>query len=148
MSKTAPVFLGTVTKGKVKLQNTNAFAIYLASLEGEEIQLVVEKFRTKRSLAQNKYYWKKVVGMIAEKLGITAEDTHEALKSLFLTKPIHFGAVELSVTHSTTSLNSKEFEEYMAKCRALASADPVIALYIPKPNEPEDGWLEEGSWEV
>jgi hypothetical protein len=100
-------------------------------LEGQDVELTLQKRRKKRSLKQNSYYWPVVVGMIQEAAGyLTDEEAHDALRMHFLQK--HEDG-QLPTVRSTTELTTVEFEEYLSKCRQLGAE--MYGIYIPEPNE-------------
>lgn len=91
------------------------------------------KFRwvsTTRSNQQNRYYWGVVIETLAEEIGLTPEETHEALKHKFLT-PIEKKGYKLYPT--TTQLLTTEFNTYIEKIQRWAAQD--LSIVIPDPNE-------------
>lgn len=91
-----------------------------------------------RSNSQNRYYWGCVLPLVSDHTGFTIEEAHEVLKYKFLKgwkniKNPKKEYIEVEYVRSTTSLDTKSFEEYMTKVREFASAD--MGLYIPEPNE-------------
>ena len=48
-----PIWKATIQGGKLKLRNPKEFTAYMAGLEGKEVNLVVEKFKFKRTRKQN-----------------------------------------------------------------------------------------------
>lgn len=94
--------------------------------------------RKSRSLLQNSYYHGVVVAVLAEHTGFDNLEMHEVLKSRFLSETRAIatknGQAEYIVTRSTTSLDTSEFEAFLAKVRTWASID--LGCYIPEPNEP------------
>tara|TARA_R100001244_G_scaffold122634_1_gene92271 strand:+ start:145 stop:504 length:360 start_codon:yes stop_codon:yes gene_type:complete len=86
-------------------------------------------FKKKRSLPQNKYYWKVIVHMISEETGYTIDQAHGKLAQKFL-------LVRDSGTpyaRSTTSLSTKEMEDYLENIRRWAAE--FLSLNIPEPGE-------------
>jgi len=55
LSKVEPAFRGSVTHGKVCLDDKQAYMVWLAGLEGKEIELLVRKRVKKRTTAQLRY---------------------------------------------------------------------------------------------
>ncbi len=104
-------------------------------LEGAEVGITIERWKKKRSLKQNAYYWSVVTPMIAEAAGyLTPEEAHDALRMHFLLK---HGDTPMPTIGSTTELSTTEFEEYLSKVRQLAAE--MFGLYIPLPSEvPEE----------
>lgn len=103
----------------------------LIGLEGEVVQITIEKRKKPRSNEQNRYYWGVVVKAISIYTGYTANEAHDALREHFLSIPTDNA---LRLIKSTTSLSTVEFEEYMMTIREWASAqEPPV--YIPLPQE-------------
>lgn len=107
----------------------------------EKVSVTVQPFKNQRSQDQNEYYFKVVVGMIAEDTGNSKEDTHEALKSMFLSKTVHLKNVVGQIARSTTSLKTDEFEIYLENIRRWAAQQ---GLSIPTPNETVKGVIYNG----
>ena len=79
-----------------------------------------------------------MIPIIAEALGYEKEDMHEILKSLFLSEDFEFNGEKVKIIKSTSSLNTEDFERYLAQVRTWASCDeskPRIS--VPLPNEVE-----------
>lgn len=100
-------------------------------VKGKDDFFVIEIQKSKRirSLNQNKYYWGVVVKIIANHTGYTSDETHQQLARVFLS---YKNGPHLFV-HSTTKLNTVDFEAYLEKCRKWAQQD--MGCYIPLPNE-------------
>lgn len=92
-----------------------------------------------RSDPQNKYYWGCVVQILSDELGYTLDEIHEMLKRKFLkviftVKNKRTGDIEfIENTKSTSSLDTKEWEEFMTKVREWSSIN--LDIFIPEPNE-------------
>ena len=121
---------GTVTKGKFKPDNAQAFKLAFCVLEGKRVEVTVSKESKRRSTDQNSYYWGIVVKLVAELLGYTLDEAHSALKWLFLRKRADGMPDTVS---STTELTTAQFEEYMTSVRQWASTE--LGCWIPEPNE-------------
>ena len=65
--KYTPIFNGVVSKGKLKLSNTDRFNNYLLSLDGE-VEVLVRYPKKDRSLNQNRYYFGVVVEIISQRV--------------------------------------------------------------------------------
>jgi uncharacterized C2H2 Zn-finger protein len=87
------------------------------------------KERVPRSLRQNKYYWDQVVGIPAQHFGYLNEEMHRAYQLMFLRK---FAEGKPETVRSTTSLDTKEFVEYVNKCREWAADNELV---IPDPEQ-------------
>ena len=125
-----PTFQGVVNKGVLQVEAR--FYPYLASLEGQKVEIVVRKRRSKRSGQQNRYYWGVVVKMLADKLGYEPEEMHYALRVKFLgEEEDRYG---LKKIRSTTELSTKEFIEVYTEPIKRWAAE-FLCFRIPDPNE-------------
>lgn len=125
-----------VKNGKIEFYNLPLFNKNVRSYEGKDAFLVFRDYKDKRSDNQNRYYWGVVLKFIGEELGYFPEDIHEFLKQkLLVGKEITIGDVKFYVPSSSSSLNTTEFEDYLAKVRAWAVQE--LKLVIPLPNEVE-----------
>ncbi len=121
-----PQFRLTVSEGKTDI--AKEFVDYTKTLKDGDYLISVKKQTKVRSNNQNSYYFGVVVKMIAEEVGYTPNETHEALKHKFLSEHGEFPRIK-----STSELTTVEFEDYLAKVRMFGSE--FCNLYIPLPNE-------------
>ena len=94
--------------------------------------ITIKEYREQRSLRQNAYMWGVVYKIISDHTGYTDKEVDYLMREQFLayTKNGH------TFVPSTTELNTKEMEEYLAQVRQFASdPDGAINCYIPLPNE-------------
>jgi hypothetical protein len=132
---------GVVKDGKLKLRDQQRFLSTFTSWPDGEVLCHFERAHANRSAQANRYYWGAVVNAIAEHTGYTPEETHEALKQMFLPKRCAMldgnGEIagELVIGGSTTRLNKVEFGEYVTRCRDFAHER--LGLYIPTADEYE-----------
>jgi len=111
---------------------------YLKELENDYI-VSVKKQRNTRSNMQNSYYWKCIVQGLAEELGYFPNEMHDALRARFLSEyemiSINDNQIAINKIGSTTSLNTKSFEEYTEQIRVWALTDLGIRLMLPNEYE-------------
>jgi hypothetical protein len=127
-----PIFTGRIVRGRVALDDAGKYVVYISHLEGKVIELILRIRRSKRSLKQNKFYWAVVIPILADHFGYESQEMHSALKFKFLRT---HEKEELVSVRSTTSLNTKEFMDYIERIQRWAATDHQI--YIPDPNEIE-----------
>jgi hypothetical protein len=128
----ATTFTGSVVNGRLKLDNREAFDRFTRLLDGKRVELQLRKFKRKRTLPQNSFYWAGVVSALAEHFGYERlEDMHYELRRLFLSVPIDENFAKV---RSTTELTTEEFSQYMERCMQLAAENGV---YIAFPEEVE-----------
>ncbi len=125
-----PIFHGTVNKGTLQVEPR--FYSYLGSLEGQKVEVVVRKRRSKRSDQQNRYWWGVVIQMLSDHCGYTPQDMHDTVKCMFLSsnEKDEFGLIKIG---STASLSKDEFSLLTNKVVRWAAEN--LSLYIPDPNQ-------------
>lgn len=154
-----PIFRITIKNGQVKVQNQEKRMHFIRSLADGEYEEIIRKPRKPRSNEQNAYYWAVIVKIISEEIGYTPDETHEALKWMFLKKEVNREPLSVKVQkildrlsekigisiswhrkgeppntiRSTTSLSTKEMEDYNESCRRWAASE--LNIMIPAPNE-------------
>lgn len=134
-----PIHQGRIENGNLRLENPARYELWLALLNGKDVEVIVRKKRKQRSLRANRYYWGVVIKMIADFLGYAPEECHEALKRKFL------GEVEdrygLKRVATTTTLTTIEFiDAYTEPIKRWAAE--FLKLYIPDPDHVE--WQDDG----
>lgn len=122
---------GKVEDGFIRSSN---YLRELAKFEGQEVIIEIDKAPLKRSLAQNRYYRKVVIGafhkiwreVVAYKdpktgedvKGLTPEMTHEMLKANFLPIEIKTKSGKfIKMSRSTTDLSTSEMMDFIDACR-------------------------------
>jgi len=141
-------FTGRIKKGKLLLEDEEAFQKNLALMEGKEVILSIRELQKERSRQEEKYYHGVVVEMIADTMSIQHDEAHDFLRSLFLKTEesciLQDGTVlRYERIRSTTELDDKEYREYWNKCvnwAALPTEDGLninsgLGLIIPLPHE-------------
>lgn len=129
-----------VKNGKL-IRNRNQLSEVIASYEGQEISITVEKLKIKRSNPQNRYYWSTIIVIMQNCLKSTGnmfslEDTHELLKLRFLKHSflINEDTGEcIERIKSTTELSTIEFSEYVEHIQQWCAE--MFGVVIPSPNE-------------
>lgn len=127
MTKFIPVFNGKIQNSTLHLEKADLFKLYLSCLEGQKISVVVKKYRKHRSKKQNSLYWVWLT-FIGNEIGEDPEDLHQTFKAMFLVDHTK----KLPIVRSTTTLNTAEFMEYMAKIERRVSQ---IGITLPSPEE-------------
>jgi len=121
-------FRGKVNNGKVVLDDPKGFRKHLMNLEGKIIQVIARKYKTIRSINQNKYYWGVVIKIAGDYHGYTPDEMHNAFKWLFLRK-----GGDLPTVKRTSDLGTIEFEKYLENIRIYELSEYQVV--IPLPNE-------------
>lgn len=134
MPEPIPIFFGTIRKCRFVPDNPERYIVYLSGIDGKRVTVKIDKERKRRSDNQNRYYWGVVLKIVSEFTGYTSDESHEAMKMLFLKKHSEKGYPD--TVRSTTSLNTSEMEEYLENIRRFA-AEKLNGAYIPLPGEVE-----------
>ena len=106
----------------------------LKSLTGKRL-IKIEKYSKKRSNTQNRYYHGVVLKYLAEATGFSPGEMHEVLKAKFLPyeRANRVTGEMQTFGHSTTELNTAEYEEFLENVRVWAIN--YLDCLIPLPNE-------------
>lgn len=124
---------GKVTHGLFIPEDEESYELLINSLEGEDVDVKVSKYRKSRSDGQNKYYWSHVVKMISDHTGYSKDETHSLLSSMFLKDHLDRNDGDVikryTVVRSTTSLTTEEMAIYIEQCKMWASQE--LNIYIP-----------------
>lgn len=129
MKNLAPIWRGQIENGELKLAQPSLFKNYLSSLRGE-VEIIVRKWKKRRSSNQNKYYWGVVVPIISKETGYSNEEAHEALKWKFLRQKKR---ELLPTVKSTTGLSTIEFNNYIEEIVKWAGQE--MKIMIPEPDK-------------
>ncbi len=128
-------FYGVKTSKGVKLDDKNAFYLYLDFFKEKDIvEITCKKIdinKKMRSNPQNRYYWQ-LLNKISSELGYEEYESdilHNAFKHLFLSD----NSNKLPIVRSTSSLSTSEFEQYMSNIRRFMSKE--YNMYLSAPNE-------------
>ena len=127
-----PIWKGKVKDGKLELYNERDFKIYLGNLKGE-VEVVIQRKQTKRSIQANRYLWGVVYKLISESTGFTDEEVHQIFKKKFLTYKKSYKGKNYNFVDSTTKLDIFEFSEYINKIKDFAAKE--LGCYIPESDE-------------
>ncbi len=143
--KIQPKWKVKIHDGRVVFNDREAFDRFLIPMEGKEKDLIIKDIVKERSRQEEKYYRAVVVNMVAEEMGIEADEAHNQLKRLFLTIEESTPAgYRYHRVQSTTELSDRAYREYWGRCVAWAALptkdsglaqDSGLNLYIPLPNE-------------
>ena len=125
----APIFKGKVTNGVLSVDQR--FYSWVCSLEGNDVEVIVRKHRSQRSLRQNRYYHGVIIKILADHCGYSPEEMHEALKEKFLgtQERDEHGLIKMK---STAVLSKDEFVRYTNEVIRWAAAN--LTVYIPDPH--------------
>lgn len=133
-------YTASVTDNGLHLHNRKRFDREVLAFSGKEVEVIVQRHRSKRSDQQNRYYWGGVVPIVCMGLNdigyrINEADTHEYLKATFLKDSIvneRTGEL-LPMIGSTRKLTTIGFMEYIQDIQRWAAE--FLGVEIPDPNE-------------
>ena len=125
-------FVATVSEGRLIHDFPERFARYLMTLEGKRVNILVTKFKKKRSLEQNSFYWGILIDILSREFGYESEEIHLMLREKFL-RIYDDKHPDFVIARSTTKLTTVEFVEYIEKIQRWAAQEHQI--YLPDPNE-------------
>lgn len=125
-------FTGRIENGDLFLDDQYLYDKHKLSLNGKKVQATLEKYKTQRSIRQNKFYWGVVIPIIGEWTGeLDHDDIHFGLKDRFLNKRNIKG---LNMP-STKKLTTTEFEIYLERIKMWLAEEGIV---VPEPNQLED----------
>ena len=128
-----PLFRGSVKHNRLVMGQDYIDCLF--ALEGQDIDLTIEKHRSTRSVNQSRYYFGVIVKMLSDELGYTKGEIHEILKGKFLSDEIRVGNETIRYSKSTADLKTDAFENLMTDIREWASAE--LNIFLPLPNQIE-----------
>lgn len=123
------IIVGTIKEGIFDPENSMLYDCLLKKYEGKRVSIDIKAYRQQRTIQQNKYYWKVIIGMLCDHIGYTPEEMHNALKWKFMRK---YEDTVLPTVGSTTELDVYEFfKEFIEKIQRWSAIE--FGLNIPDP---------------
>ena len=116
-------------------KDKEAVKSYIDSLpEGKAYDVVIKLHREKRTIDQNRllFLW---LGCIANETGNDKDTLHEYFKQKFLgfeQRVMSFNREVTFISPTTTTLDTKQFTEYLNKIQEFASSELGIVLPLPE----------------
>lgn len=130
---------GHIENGEFKLRNKEKVIQQIKEMK-DGYGFFEWKYKSQRTLQQNKYYWGVIVFEIRNRLTelgntFTDENVHDFLKDKFNSKMVigNGGEVLGEVGQSTTEMSKEDFSIYLEKIFAWSSE--FLDLHIPPPNQ-------------
>lgn len=108
-------------------------AISALQFDNATFEVIIQPEKKTRSHRQNRYYWA-VVNCISQFVGESPEYLHYEFKSRYIEPEVIASKRNNRkfVTHTTTSLTTKEFANYTELCRQVGLK---LGLSIPLPDD-------------
>ena len=125
-------FNAYVSNGTLHIRNRKHFDEQIKTFEGKDLEVVVQKKRSYRSIEQNKFWWA-IMTIVGKEIGMYKDELHEVCKYKFLKreKVMPNGEV-MEYLGSTTELTKSEFSELVERLTIWAGE---LGIRIPTPNE-------------
>jgi len=120
--------------GNIRFDDESARRALLQPYNGRAVTVIIRDRQRRRTNKQNRYYWKVIIGTIAQYTGDEPERIHDALRLKFLYEP---AVVEggLDYIGRTSTMTTAEFREYVERIRIWAL--DTLGINLPEPNEEE-----------
>lgn len=101
--------------------NLNNLIVKLKELDFNKMwKIEIKEGKHTRSVDQNKYLWH-IYKILGEYLGYPSEEIHELLTYRYLRETKEVGGEQIIVITRTSTLNTKEFAEYVDQVKFFAN---------------------------
>jgi hypothetical protein len=96
-------------------------------------EIILRKFKARRSAAQNRYWWGVVIPVLAECWQCSHQDAHDRVTLEFVGQAREIGGKALTVPGSTSALSTSQFNQLVQSVQQYAAFE--YGKNIPDPNE-------------
>ena len=124
-------YFGKVENGLLKIFGRKQFDQELKEFEGKNVEIIVKKKKSKRTNAQNAYYYV-LVGYLAEEIGLPKEEVHQLIGLKFRLKKKHFINNELVELQGDFWVNVKTAELVEGTVKTIEYIESKYCLIIFK----------------
>jgi hypothetical protein len=122
-------------------RNTNLIKDAIATFEGKQIVIKIEKSKKKRSTQQNRFYYGVIIPIVQNCLKeaghiMTNESTHDLIKLKFLKEALFVNEETGEVIErikSTTELSTSQFMDLLAEINNFTFE--YFGVILPSPND-------------
>lgn len=122
-------------------RNRNLIKDAIATFEGKQVVIKIEKFKKKRSTQQNRFYYGIVIPIVQNCLKeaghiMTNESTHDLIKLKFLKETLFVNETTGEVIErikSTTELSTSQFMDLLAEINNFTFE--YFGVSLPSPND-------------
>ena len=104
---------------------------YFDTLKNGEYTIVAKRDTDKRSISQNALMWM-WFNCIAHETGQNKTDIYDYYRMLFLTRKVIINGKEVSVSSGTSSLDTRQFTEFLNNIQSDAATEFGIRLPTPE----------------
>ena len=138
MKQITPTFEAHIKEhGKIKMfpLEQSAMKRWISTFKvGTKLEIIIRKYRSKRTLLQNNYYWGTVIPILSDYFGYEPEEMHEELKLKFNPVKSKIDPTRM-IGGSTTKMSTEEFycgeQSYVERICRWAAME--YGVYIPPP---------------
>ena len=135
-----PIFQGKVKGGKMLLEDKQSMINWLLSLEGKQIQIVIDKKKRRRTSGkqheagnQNGYYRAVILPIVADYSGERTEAMHEQLLQLYAPKvPTQVLGDTVLQPIRSSNMSTVQFKEF---CDTITQKMDELNVHIPEPTK-------------
>jgi hypothetical protein len=126
-----PIFFAKISKQNIVYHHPDQLRDYLLTFkDGQELEVVVKKFRKNRTLNQNDYWHGVVLPLIADSIGeLDPEEVCQILRKKFLSYKKHYKGKEYIFTESTANLSTMEMGMFIDKVIIFVSQE--FGIIVP-----------------
>jgi hypothetical protein len=122
-------------------RNRNLIKDAIATFEGKQIVIKIEKLKKKRSTQQNRFYYGVIIPIVQNCLKdaghiMTSENTHDLIKLKFLKEVLFVNESTGEVIErikSTTELSTSQFMDLLAEINKFTFE--YFGVSLPSPND-------------
>ena len=122
-------------------RNRNLIKDAIATFEGKQIVIKIEKFKKKRSTQQNRFYYGVIIPIVQNCLKeaghvMTNESTHDLIKLKFLKETLFVNEDTGEIIErikSTTELSTSQFMDLLAEINNFTFE--YFGVILPSPND-------------
>jgi hypothetical protein len=121
-----------VKNGKLTINNDFIINKFISKFKDDtELEFIIREIKDSRSLKLNRTYWMYLT-ILEEHLGVNKEDLHNLFKDkylIYITRILHQDVLSHK---STSTLNNKEFCDYLEKIKIFSSTELNVILPDPE----------------
>lgn len=122
-------------------RNRNLIKDAIATFEGKQVVIKIERFKKKRSTQQNRFYYGVIIPIVQNCLKeaghiMTSESTHDLIKLKFLKETLFVNETTGEVIErikSTTELSTSQFMDLLAEINNFTFE--YFGVTLPSPND-------------
>ena len=118
-------FYGVIKDGKLLLDNRAIFDVWLTTLEGNKIELSIQREKENITQSQWAYLFACVFSPISQETGFSIEETDGVCKKMFLTRN---KGTKKEYVKDKSKLSKAELAKFIDDCIHLAAGLGIVVL--------------------